>query len=1726
MANPNYPNAPPAGGLHYSASFASRPYPDTPQYQRSQDNFDHGGDRSHLSQQPCQGNGEFYNSHHGDIDAAGTQQAIQRSQSTAHAPSSYFASPPGNNEYSSQQQSPELGYSASFRQQPQSNLGYDTVPYPTTPVYNSGGQPPQRPTYNPAAYTGLQRHASTATGGYGLPCPQYSPSIGSSYNPGTFNTAPYPTSYAPKPAAQPYQQPYYGGAVNTGYNQYAGRNQYTAQSQQNYGYQQQVPPYPPPPPVPPPPPPPPSHPPASPTTYSTSGPYGGQAYNNLPYPSQDTLPLSYPSQTLRPPTHYSSDSEVNSVSPSGYVDEFGYEMPPPPPAHGYLPERANSTSRPLPERPYPTFDNDPVPIRRESVSQGRTMYHDDTDDADDTIPDPLFSRPPQYKPENGAANGYLGPSIGASGSLNTGYASTSDAEAAHGLEAMRIAEADEVERALRESAAHANASTKPPEKIEEGSEDEQYEFDLTTFGGGFPGDGYYGSSNYIRDNSPQSLARNASTSTYSTNVDSLGRTTSVMTASTIATTITQESDDTSAPPPSAPQQGWQQNWDIPSEYQLHPFRDGFSSAATLDASGTGGLAEPKIGGERRLSFDEGEEEVARTSNSQSPAKWASDEDSYPGYPELFYHPPETTGVSSRPLPSVPQEVVLNVSQRDCQGRPLAPRSQSTLAVTSNMALPAPQFPRSTSLSSHGSSPITVAPARSKTDAANVKQSNRMSARTPQDIAGYDASTATPQESLISHLPTIPLAKKKFDPTKISSREFRKCDAPWALSAVSTWIRELADGEAYLRERTVEEGVVALFTHYVPTMNIADAESLAARVVRSMVAEGALVRDEEWVKFGDGELCGVIYQICGSGCYAPKLHEQECPGRCYSHHCSRTLKQIALLPHPNEPQPKAEDWATFWKITKESIENVNKKEIERQNNLHEIVHTESEYMEDLWVLATVYRDSILQSTPPIIQPSKLPDFVHQVFGKADAVRKVSEVHLLPQLKFRQREQGPWIVGFSDIFREWIRKARQVYIDYAANFPNADFMVRREADRNLVFRAFLDQCRQDPRTRRLDWVTFLKAPITRLQRYSLLLATVLKHTIMDSEEKQNLVAAIEEIKAVTLECDARVDEQTKVVTLKELGTKLVMRTGMEVNLRLDDKGREVIFRGDLQRHTSRFTFIETHAILFDHYLILAKTVQQKDIPGGTKHEKYDVSRMPIPMGLLVLESTNDEPVVRSSVNKLGLGGPTTVKQTPNSGPRPGQLAHNNSTLSTGSVGSAAGKMIANSPSDASSDKIMYPFRIKHLGKSIKSDENTYTLYAPSAQNRQDWCDKIILAQERHAASLHAQNAEPFRLRVMADTAFGYDVVSNVPKPIAIRGTPLDRAIKEVEAVFQNAGPRPPVVCKAMVNCATSFKTHFGGGNEMFAIGTDFGVYVADAKNPRGWTIAIAVAKVTQIAVLEDFSLFLVLADKALIAYHLDVVIPNGRTETSKQRQPQKLSGARDVGFFTTGRMNDRTLVFYKKREALSAIFKVLEPVFQKATEKKSRFGRKGTTDFFREYDEFYIPTDCYGLNLFQSSLAIQTSKGFEVMKLDTKRPTSIPELKASHVSAIASRLTGQRPLGMFRLSDIEFLLCYEDCAVYCNRHGDVSRSVIMEFVGKAKTAAIYGPYILLFDNDFVEIRNAENGRLRQVIAGRDCRCLDDARSGSQAGRTLKLGMAHPEVDGRQLVVELILKEGQND
>jgi len=222
----------------------------------------------------------------------------------------------------------------------------------------------------------------------------------------------------------------------------------------------------------------------------------------------------------------------------------------------------------------------------------------------------------------------------------------------------------------------------------------------------------------------------------------------------------------------------------------------------------------------------------------------------------------------------------------------------------------------------------------------------------------------------------------------------------------------------------------------------------------------------------------------------------------------------------------------------------------------------------------------------------------------------------------------------------------------------------------------------------------------------------------------------------------------------------------------------------------------------------------------------------MDLLVLESEDDDPVVRSAVKGVANA---NVKQpaafgrvaSNNSSPGPGTLQHTATTNSFGTTNSGtSGKGAGAAALDPNKDeKIMYPFRIKHLGKE------TYTLFAPSAVNRAEWCDKLIIAKTKHAAALFAQNAEPFRLRVMADAAFAYESAQPSQKGITIKGTPLDRSIDEVEKLFSNAG-RPVPICRARVNCATAFQQAYGG-KPMVAVGTDIGVYISEYDNPRGWT-----------------------------------------------------------------------------------------------------------------------------------------------------------------------------------------------------------------------------------------------------------------------------------------------------
>ena len=776
------------------------------------------------------------------------------------------------------------------------------------------------------------------------------------------------------------------------------------------------------------------------------------------------------------------------------------------------------------------------------------------------------------------------------------YSDESDAEAAAGLAAMQMAEEQEAAEESRRHSSNNSASKNPGLQQDSqhenvGSElfdDNDVLVDMETYGGGLPG--HY---NYHYGDQPVQAISNPSSQS----------------------NLNDFRDDNQYYAPAEHRQNLSVDhftmnssmYHMSEDEALYPFP---TFGARVDTGDTGGLSEPSSR-PRRLSFEDGDEATLVSSefgeNSSSASSLRE------SLHQVSPYPPRS---ASRPLPRVPASLNSEYNrqrrQTEHSGRPAYPLAPDEYPQNYSSLGTAVQ--KANSIGSHSTTPHVMPPGRSVTDAEQRRRQQQLtgSRASPgyDTSAGSDASILSPGKLGDIDLPAIPPGRrKKFIPAKLSSNDYKRCTEPWALSSILAWLKEMTEGEADLKEHLIFDGIVQLFTHKVPTMNTADAETLSKQILGAMFDAGALIKEEEWVKFGQEPMGGVLYQLTGTGCYSPRIHTDTVPGRCYSHHCMRTLKKINLQTHVLEPERKLADWMTFFNVKKEDVETIPKKEIQRQNNLHEIVQTEDTYMDQINVLLTLYRDGLANSArDSIISHKKIDNFLKNVFGKVEAIKVVNEEHLLAQLKYCQEEQGPWISGFSGIFRQWIRMAKQAYIEYAANFPNATLLVRREAEENVYFRQFLDQVQLNVRSNRLPWDSYLKAPITRLQRYSLLLSTVHNNTVQDSEEKHNLQTAIDEIKVVTLECDSRVAEMSKHADLFDLAYRLKLRKEMDnVKLNLTHLGREVIFQGDLQRRgNNKVSWLDTHAILFDHYLVLAKPDQTRDA-SGQKRDFYDVSKL---------------------------------------------------------------------------------------------------------------------------------------------------------------------------------------------------------------------------------------------------------------------------------------------------------------------------------------------------------------------------------------------------------------------------------------------------------------------------------------------------------------------------------------
>ena len=117
-----------------------------------------------------------------------------------------------------------------------------------------------------------------------------------------------------------------------------------------------------------------------------------------------------------------------------------------------------------------------------------------------------------------------------------------------------------------------------------------------------------------------------------------------------------------------------------------------------------------------------------------------------------------------------------------------------------------------------------------------------------------------------------------------------------------------------------------------------------------------------------------------------------------------------------------------------------------------------------------------------------------------------------------------------------------------------------------------------------------------------------------------------------------------------------------------------------------------------------------------------------------------------------------------------------------------------------------------------------------------------------------------------------------------------------------------------------------------GTDEGVYFSNLRDPklREPVKVINLVDVTQVDVIEDFQLLVVLHERSVSTFPLDCLDPNDPNAALKRGK--RISS--HTSFFKTGICLGKMLVAVVKSSTLSSTIKVLEPVDQAMRGKKQQ------------------------------------------------------------------------------------------------------------------------------------------------------------------------------------------------
>lgn len=232
-----------------------------------------------------------------------------------------------------------------------------------------------------------------------------------------------------------------------------------------------------------------------------------------------------------------------------------------------------------------------------------------------------------------------------------------------------------------------------------------------------------------------------------------------------------------------------------------------------------------------------------------------------------------------------------------------------------------------------------------------------------------------------------------------------------------------------------------------------------------------------------------------------------------------------------------DWEDYWSLRPE-LASVSRKEIKRQNSLYEIFTTEARYLQQVQVVICLFYYRLALEPSKIVSSGSNQEFAEKVFSFHQQFYHLHKTFLYDPLVKKQEAEGPWVTNFSDIFRRWLGEAAPIYLEFCGMYPHLISAVKVEAAKSVYFQRFLSQTEKHKLCNRLSWDNFMAVPITRLQRYVLLLQHNLKCSRPTDEwhEYQAMEKLNQDIKDLALKCDAEISRALDEVQVERLRAQI--------------------------------------------------------------------------------------------------------------------------------------------------------------------------------------------------------------------------------------------------------------------------------------------------------------------------------------------------------------------------------------------------------------------------------------------------------------------------------------------------------------------------------------------------------------------------------------------------------------